>query len=87
MYYLPIKVKMATPRASSPRIIAGMARPNADKPYNRKNRIKHHVAIELGILIFILLCENGCSTPRACYGCKHSVIVGVAHRQPLRGRW
>ena len=29
--------------------------PKADKPYKRKNRIRHQVAIELGILIFILL--------------------------------
>ena len=49
--YLPIKVKMATPRASSARRTAGIARPNACKPYRRKNRIRHQVAIELGILI------------------------------------
>ena len=33
----------------------GNAKPNAESPYKRKNRIKHQVAIELGILIFILL--------------------------------
>lgn len=55
--YLPTSVKMATPSASSARMMAGIARPNACKPYKRKNRIRHHVAIELGILIFILLCE------------------------------
>jgi hypothetical protein len=42
--------------------------PNADKPYNRKNRIKHQVAIELGILIFILLGQDGSGfRVRACY--------------------
>ena len=29
----------------------GNASPNAESPYKRKNRIKHQVAIELGILI------------------------------------
>ena len=53
MYYLPIKVNMATPRARIPRIAPGNAKPNADKPYNRKNRIRHQVAIELGILISV----------------------------------
>ena len=53
--YLPIKVKIATPRASSPKMIGGNARPKAESPYKRKNRIRHQVAIELGILIFILL--------------------------------
>ena len=57
-FYLLIKVKIATPRARSPMMMAGIARPKADKPYKRKNRIKHQVAIELGILIFILLWEN-----------------------------
>ena len=42
---------MATPSASSARMMAGIAKPNACKPYKRKNRIKHQVAIELGILI------------------------------------
>ena len=55
--YLPTSVKMATPSARSARMMAGIASPNACKPYKRKNRIRHHVAIELGILIFILLCE------------------------------
>ena len=36
-------------------MIPGIAMPKADKPYKRKNRIRHQVAIELGILIFILL--------------------------------
>ena len=53
--YRPIKVKIATPRASNPRIMGGNARPKAERPYKRKNRIRHQVAIELGILIFILL--------------------------------
>jgi hypothetical protein len=44
-------VNTATPRASIARMMLGMERPNADKPYNRKNKIKHHVAIEFGILI------------------------------------
>jgi len=30
--YLPIKVKIATPRARSPRIMPGMAKPNAERP-------------------------------------------------------
>ncbi len=30
--YLPIKVKIATPSARSPRIMAGMAKPNAERP-------------------------------------------------------
>jgi hypothetical protein len=42
---------MATPRARMARRIFGMARPKADNPYNRKNKIKHHVASELGNLI------------------------------------
>jgi hypothetical protein len=46
---------MATPRARRPRMMGGNARPRAESPYKRKNRIKHQVAIELGILIFILL--------------------------------
>jgi hypothetical protein len=54
-FYRPIKVKIATPSARSPRIILGRASPNAESPYKRKNRIRHQVAIELGILIFILL--------------------------------
>ena len=57
-FYLPIKVKMATPRASRPMIIPGMAKPKAERPYKRKNRIRHQVAIELGIFIFILLWVN-----------------------------
>jgi hypothetical protein len=40
-------------------MMPGIAMPNADKPYKRKNRIKHQVAIELGILILILLWESG----------------------------
>jgi hypothetical protein len=31
-YYLPISVKMATPRANSPMMIPGIAIPKADKP-------------------------------------------------------
>ena len=49
---------MATPRASRPMIIPGMAKPKAERPYKRKNRIRHQVAIELGIFIFILLWVN-----------------------------
>jgi hypothetical protein len=55
MFYLPIKVNIATPSARSPRIRPGSASPNAESPYKRKNRIRHQVAIEFGILIFILL--------------------------------
>jgi hypothetical protein len=32
-------------------MMLGKASPKAERPYNRKNRIKHQVAIELGILI------------------------------------
>ena len=39
-------------------MIPGRASPNAESPYKRKNRIRHQVAIELGILIFILLWER-----------------------------
>jgi hypothetical protein len=42
---------MATPSASSPRMMLGNVSPKAESPYKRKNRIKHQVAIELGILI------------------------------------
>jgi hypothetical protein len=51
MAYLPIKVKIATPSASNPRMMDGRASPKAERPYKRKNRIRHQVAIELGILI------------------------------------
>jgi hypothetical protein len=49
--YLPIRVNIATPRASNPRIVAGIASPKADKPYNRKNKIKHQAERELGMFI------------------------------------
>jgi hypothetical protein len=53
MFYLPIKVNIATPSASRPRMtpIPETVRPNAWSPYKRKNRIRHKVEIELGILI------------------------------------
>jgi hypothetical protein len=49
--YLPSKVKTATPSARSPRIMLGMAKPKAERPYRRKNSIKHQAEIELGIFI------------------------------------
>jgi hypothetical protein len=49
--YLPSKVKTATPSARSPIMMLGMARPNAERPYRRKNSIKHQAEIELGIFI------------------------------------
>lgn len=56
--YLPIKVKTATPSARSPRMMPGIARPNAERPYRRKNNIKHQAESELGMFIFILLLIN-----------------------------
>jgi hypothetical protein len=32
-------------------MMPGIASPNAERPYNRKNRIRHQLAIELGIFI------------------------------------
>jgi len=53
--YLPIKVNTATPSARIPIRTPGIADTKYDKPNNRKNRIRHQVASEFGILIFILL--------------------------------
>lgn len=61
-FYLPIKVNMATPRARSPRMSPGIARPNAESPYNRKNRIRHQAEIELGIFILFSFGEVDASS-------------------------
>jgi hypothetical protein len=35
-----------------------VATPNNDKPKRKKNNIVHQAAIDLGMFIFILLCES-----------------------------
>ena len=49
--YLPIKVKIAAPRARIPLMTFGIAKPNNVKPKNKKNNIVHQAAIVLGIAI------------------------------------
>ena len=51
MYYLPIKVNTATPRARIPVTIDGIANPSSERPKSRKNKIVHQPARELGIVI------------------------------------
>jgi hypothetical protein len=51
MFYLPIKVNTATPRARIPVITEGIAKPNNERPKRRKNNMVHQPARELGIVI------------------------------------
>ena len=46
-----MRVKTATPRARIPRMMAGIANPNAERPYSRKNNIVHQPASELGMFM------------------------------------
>ena len=49
--YLPMRVKTATPRASIPIIILGIANPSSERPKRRKNSMEHQPARELGMFI------------------------------------
>ena len=80
--YLPRKVKTAMPRARMAAIMvkgaAARAGTKAAKPYHRKNRIVHQLAIDLGMTILISPCVVA-GRITGSYLLKHGFLKEVAH--------